>query len=111
MWHRIHFVHRIVPQPGFAEVSRGGDSGSWWLEEDTHQAVGLHFAGQDDPETALAIAMPQVLDALNVDIVTTGQAAPAEPAAGSCPQAGKGARVRPDGCEPGGISRKSSPGA
>jgi hypothetical protein len=74
--HRIHFVHRIVPQPGFVEVSRGGDSGSWWLEQGTRRAAGLHFAGQDDPETALAIAMPQVLDALNVDVVTSEQAVP-----------------------------------
>ena len=79
MQHRIRFVNRIVPQRVQGEVSRGGDSGSWWLEESTCQAVGLHFAGQDDPETALAISMPQVLDALNVDIVTTRQAAPAEP--------------------------------
>jgi hypothetical protein len=74
--HRIHFVQRIVPQPAFDEVSRGGDSGSWWLEQSTRRAAALHFAGQDDPEAALAIAMPQVLDALGVDIVTT-QATPA----------------------------------
>jgi hypothetical protein len=33
------------------------------------EAVTLHFAGFDEPEAALAIAMPQVLEALNVDIV------------------------------------------
>lgn len=67
--HRIKYVHRIVPQPGYSVVSCPGDSGSWWLEESTHRAVGLHFAGKDYPqETALAISMPQVLDALNVDI-------------------------------------------
>jgi hypothetical protein len=71
--HRIHFVQRIVPQPGFAEVSRAGDSGSWWLEQETRRAAALHFAGQDDPETALAIAMPQVLDALGVDVVSAAQ--------------------------------------
>jgi hypothetical protein len=71
--HRIRFVHRIVPQPGFHEVSRGGDSGSFWLEEPGRQAVGLHFAGQDSPETALAIDMLEVLDSLNVDLVAAAQ--------------------------------------
>ncbi len=71
---RIKFVNRIIPRPGDTVVSQPGDSGSWWLQEGTGQAVGLHFAGQDDPETALAISMPQVLDALGVDIAT-GQAA------------------------------------
>lgn len=66
--HRIRYVHRIVPQPGETNVSIPGDSGSWWLQEGSLEAVGLHFAGQDDPDLALAIAMPQVLDALNVDI-------------------------------------------
>jgi hypothetical protein len=66
---RIKHVYRIVPQPGQAEVSRGGDSGSWWLNESTNRAVGLHFAGTDDPETALAISMPEVLRALDVEIV------------------------------------------
>ncbi len=67
--HRIKHVHRIVPEDGYSEVSRAGDSGSWWLEQATCRAVGLHFAGNDYPtETALAIAMPQVLDALKVDI-------------------------------------------
>jgi endonuclease G len=57
-----------VPTQG-TEVSRGGDSGSWWLEDETNQAVALHFAGYDYPvETALAIAMPPVLAVLNVEI-------------------------------------------
>jgi endonuclease G len=76
MLHRIHYVNRIVPQPGRDEVSRGGDSGSWWLEESTRLACGLHFAGQDNPETALGIAMPQVLDALKVDIAAATTPAP-----------------------------------
>jgi endonuclease G len=65
---KIKHVYRIVPVTAMGEVSRGGDSGSWWLEEGTKQAVGLHFAGYDNPETALTIAMPQVLEALNVYI-------------------------------------------
>jgi hypothetical protein len=67
---KIKYVQRIVPVTATDQVSREGDSGSWWLKEDTHQAVALHFAGFDEPETALAIAMPQVLEALNVDVVT-----------------------------------------
>jgi endonuclease G len=65
---QIKHVCRIVPTQG-TEVSRGGDSGSWWLEDETNQAVALHFAGYDYPvETALAIAMPPVLAVLNVEI-------------------------------------------
>jgi hypothetical protein len=67
---KIKHVYRIVPVVVTGQVSTGGDSGSWWLQQDTKKAVALHFAGYDDPETALAIAMPQVLDALNVDIFT-----------------------------------------
>jgi endonuclease G len=66
---KIKTVQRIVPQPGQMEVSRGGDSGSWWLHQATNRAVGLHFAGMDDPETSLAMAMPQVLNALGVEIM------------------------------------------
>jgi endonuclease G len=68
LWRKIKYVHRIVPQPGETEVSRGGDSGSWWLNQESGKAIALHFAGYDNPETALAISMPQVLNALNVDI-------------------------------------------
>ncbi len=63
---KIKHVYRIVPVTVTGEVSRGGDSGSWWLEEDTKKAVALHFAGYNNPETALAMAMPPVLEALNV---------------------------------------------
>lgn len=62
----IKYVHRIVPQPGTDQVSAKGDSGAWWLEESTQNAVALHFAGYNEPETALAITMPRVLDALQV---------------------------------------------
>ena len=71
---KIKYVQRIVPQNDGQQASVGGDSGSWWLEQSTNRAVALHFAGYDEPETALAIAMPQVLDALNIDIMTTVQA-------------------------------------
>lgn len=62
-----HIVH-IVQTPKGGEVSRGGDSGSWWLDENTHRAAALHIAGDDQPEYALAVSMPRVLDALNVTI-------------------------------------------
>ena len=62
-----HVVHIAQTSEG-GQVSAGGDSGAWWLEEASRHAVGLHFAGSDVPEYGLAIAMPQVLDTLNVDI-------------------------------------------
>ncbi|MFN8598148.1 MAG: hypothetical protein U0559_18445 [Anaerolineae bacterium] len=68
--HLIRHVVHIAPLPEGGEVSAPGDSGSWWLEESTHRAVALHFAGCNQPEYALGLAMPQVLDALNVDLVT-----------------------------------------
>ncbi len=55
---------RLDPQ-----VSAGGDSGSFWLQESTMHAVGLHFAGSDRPERALALDMQPVLDALNVNLI------------------------------------------
>ena len=51
------------------EVSAGGDSGSLWLEESSNCAVGLHFAGQNAPERALAMDIGCVLEALNVELV------------------------------------------
>ncbi|MCU0486328.1 MAG: S1 family peptidase [Anaerolineales bacterium] len=51
------------------EVSAGGDSGSLWLEESSNCAVGLHFAGQNQPELALAMDIRYVLEALNVELV------------------------------------------
>jgi hypothetical protein len=62
-----HIIH-IMQTPEVGEVSRGGDSGSWWLDSATYKAAALHIAGNDDPEYALAISMPRVLDALQVDI-------------------------------------------
>jgi endonuclease G len=74
--HSIRHVYRIVPRTAGREISRGGDSGSWWLHSGSRNAVALHFAGSDDPETALAMAMPPVLDALSVDIATRTAQAP-----------------------------------
>ena len=63
----IRDVMRVDLRRGL-EVSAGGDSGSLWLEEDTNLAVGLHFAGSNIPEYALAMDLQPILDALNVDL-------------------------------------------
>jgi endonuclease G, mitochondrial len=66
----IRKVVRILPRAGFQDqVSEPGDSGSFWLNTGTRQAVGLHFAGANFPETALAMDMQTVINALNVDLV------------------------------------------
>lgn len=65
----IRSVMNIVPIGGGSEVSEPGDSGSLWVDEETHAAVGLHFAGSDDPENALAIDMAEVLRTLHVRVV------------------------------------------
>lgn len=58
----------IAQLPGGFDVSGPGDSGSSWIDPGTNQAVGLHFAGSNVPEYGLALSMPQVLDALQVDL-------------------------------------------
>jgi len=63
----ISHVVTIEPRMG-GEVSRPGDSGSWWLNSTTGEAVGLHFAGGNYPERGLALDMGTVLNALNVDM-------------------------------------------
>lgn len=63
----IRDVMIVYPLNG-GQVSRPGDSGSWWLNRATKEAVGLHFAGSDLPERALALNMQSVLDALNIEI-------------------------------------------
>jgi len=65
-----HVIH-IAQDSDRRQVSSPGDSGSWWLETSTRLAVGLHFAGSDHPEYGLAISMPKVLEALNVEILTS----------------------------------------
>ncbi len=67
----IRGVMHIIPLESSAEVSEPGDSGSMWMDAETHAAVGLHFAGSEDPENALAIDMAQVLQALHVRIDRT----------------------------------------
>jgi endonuclease G len=65
----IKQVITIDPLPG-GEVSRPGDSGSLWIASQVSQGIGLHFAGGDAPERALAIDLPRVLAALDVDLDT-----------------------------------------
>jgi endonuclease G len=63
----IRNVITIEPPQGL-EVSAGGDSGSFWLDRNRMEVVGLHFAGSNYPESALAIDMHPILDELDVDI-------------------------------------------
>jgi len=63
----------VVPIPGqWQELSSGGDSGSIWLEEMSHAAVGLHYAGETstDPadERAWAKRITGVANALNINL-------------------------------------------
>jgi endonuclease G len=62
-------VVTIDPRFSFEQVSGPGDSGSLWLEEGTMQAVGLHFAGSNFPERALALDIQPVLAALDVQML------------------------------------------
>jgi hypothetical protein len=59
----------ITPENPDQKISAPGDSGAWWLESSTRRAVALHFAGSDNPNFALAFSMPEVLEALDVEIV------------------------------------------
>jgi hypothetical protein len=61
-------VVAIDPQNQGHEVSSPGDSGAWWLESSSKRAIGLHFAGSNLPERALALDIQEVLDALDVEI-------------------------------------------
>lgn len=65
----IRNVFAIEPNVPDAEVSRSGDSGSLWMDADTGNAVGLHFAGSDQPERALAMDIRSVLNHLDVALV------------------------------------------
>lgn len=62
----VFYVDRLGP---YATVSDAGDSGSLWMNADTNYAVGLHFAGSNYPEHALAMDIEEVLNALHVDLV------------------------------------------
>ncbi len=69
---------KLVPlqagNPDDVEVSSGGDSGSVWLNESSRDAVGLHFAGEGNPDPAaehsIACNITTVLDKLNVRLAT-----------------------------------------
>jgi len=61
----------ITPENPAEKICAPGDSGAWWLESATRRAVALHFAGGDQPNFALAFSMPEVLEALDVEIDTT----------------------------------------
>ncbi len=66
-----HITH-IAKVDESEKVSEAGDSGSWWLEKMSRHAVALHFAGDNDPnsEYGLAVDIQQVLNTLNVDVLT-----------------------------------------
>ena len=76
----IRQVVSIDPVAG-GEVSRPGDSGAIWLEYPECNGVGLHFAGSDDPERALALDLGAVLTALDVELDTSVDVAAREPVA------------------------------
>jgi endonuclease G len=67
---------KIVPlrdgNPDDEELSSGGDSGSVWLLDGTDTLVGLHFAGETDPdpkkEEALACFATRVLKRLKISL-------------------------------------------
>jgi soluble lytic murein transglycosylase len=64
----------ITPEEPNAPINAPGDSGAWWLERSSRRAVALHFAGSDDPSFGLAFSMPEVLHALDVEVVTESPA-------------------------------------
>lgn len=51
------------------KLCSSGDSGAWWLDQFTRQAIGLHFAGSTDSNYGLALPMLDVLNALDVRII------------------------------------------
>ena len=65
---------KLVPaDPGIQDehaLSSAGDSGSSWCDGETGEAVGLHFAGENDPAPgvghAIACKMTSVLARLNI---------------------------------------------
>lgn len=66
---RIRNVINIMPREETGDVSSDGDSGAFWLDEDTMNVVGLHFAqNRLRPQDGLAIDILPILEALNVDI-------------------------------------------
>jgi len=66
-----HVVH-IAPEISETGNSVLGSSGAWWLTrtpDGGYRAAGLHFAGGVRSPFVLALSMPEVLSALDVDIV------------------------------------------
>jgi len=72
---------------------------SIWLEQQSRHAVGLHFAGSYVPGRGLALDMPTVLEALNVNLATDVSASIAH-SHQSCPRStevdGRGFTLCPD---------------
>ena len=68
--------------PNDEEISSGGDSGSIWYGSEDHQGVGLHFAGEQNPEPreehAVACYLDRVLTRLDVSLVPSPAPAPVE---------------------------------
>jgi len=67
--HLVGPLVHIIPEELGEKICAFGDSGAWWLEASTRRATALHFAGSHDPGFALAFPMPEVLEALEVEIV------------------------------------------
>ena len=67
-------VSTTFGNPDDEELSSGGDSGSLWVDPKDGEAVGLHFAGETDPnpraEHAIACNMTSVLRRLDVRLAT-----------------------------------------
>ena len=92
----------VVPDPDFpaprGEISASGDSGSLWLESESLLAVGLHYAGERDPDPAAERAwakwMTAVQDKLSVVLLGPDSARMGSAHTGSsCTVLG---RTRPD---------------
>ncbi|HEX2030985.1 MAG TPA: hypothetical protein VHL78_06260 [Actinomycetota bacterium] len=75
----FHGQIHIVPRPPWPsvnyELSKGGDSGSVWINEATKKAVGLHYGGETDPapasEMSLANPMHKVAAATGLNFSFT----------------------------------------
>ncbi len=66
----IRQIVTIDPRSNHEEASGPGDSGAIWSDTATMHAIGLHFAGSNSPERALALDLQSALNALNVNLVT-----------------------------------------
>jgi hypothetical protein len=62
-------IIHIAPEEAGMPICAEGDSGAWWQESSSSRAVALHFAGSGIPNFALALPMPNVLEALEVDLI------------------------------------------